>query len=213
MSRASSRASTLLGKSAVSGSRAPTHSRPSAAAGGGSGAAAAAADAASSNTAARLRSHTAELEAIFRCIDRDHDGHVSLSDLSFFLTETLHQKSSEKDIAALLDEIVGVGAPRSARDGRGGGGAPLLSFSSFLGFVDRQLNSCPLEEALRPIFSLLDRDNDGKASASDINEFSAAVGLRLGEDGASQLLKSAGATGDAIDFPLFCSLVAKSLPS
>ncbi|KAL8275392.1 hypothetical protein Esti_000714 [Eimeria stiedai] len=157
MSRAPSRASALLGKSSVSASRAPARSIPAAAA--GSSAAAAGTPAAGAAASGRLRYHTAELEAVFRCIDRDRDGLVSLSDLALFLSETLQQKKSEKEVRALLDEIAGVGAPRSARDAR------------------------------------------------------SAVGLRLGEDGASQLLKSVGATGDSIDFTQFCSLVATSLPS
>lgn len=159
--------------------------------------------------AAKLRSHTAELDAIFRCIDRDKDGRVSLSDFSSFFNETLQQNKAETDLLALLIEIAGVGAPRVVKDAKG---APLLSFPSFLAFIERQL-SRPIREVLQPIFNHLDADQDGRITAVDLNNFSSLVGLRLGEDGASQLLRSGGSAGDSVDFDAFCSLVSKCLPS
>ncbi|KAL8438460.1 hypothetical protein Efla_002210 [Eimeria flavescens] len=152
-----------VGKSAVSKpSKAPARSKASPAASAGGAAGEGEKD--MSAAAARLRSHTAELEAIFKCIDRDHDGHVSLPDLSAFMKETLQQDKTEQEFAALLEEVTGAGAPRTARDAKG---VPLLSFSSFLLFVDRHLSGgSPLEQTLQPIFSFLDKDNDGKPTAA-----------------------------------------------
>lgn len=159
--------------------------------------------------ASKLRSHSAELDAIFRCIDRDRDGRVSLADLSFFINDMLHQNKSEGEILGLLMEVAGVGAPGVIKDAKG---APILSYPSFLAFIERQLTS-PLSEILSPIFNFLDRDKDGKVTAADLNAFSSEVGLRLGEDGASQLLQSAGAPSDAVDYEHFCSIVSRCLPS
>ncbi|OEH78231.1 calmodulin CAM1 [Cyclospora cayetanensis] len=129
--------------------------------------------------------------------------------MTAFMNETLKQDKSEADILCLLAEVAGVGSPDVVRDAKG---APLLSFPSFLAFIERQISSPP-SEALAPVFAYLDSDKDGRVTAADLNAFSSNVGLRLGEDGASQLLRSAGGTSDSVDFELFCSVVSKCLPS
>ena len=157
-----------------------------------------------------LRSHGAELQVVFKCIDNDGDGVVSLSDMLYFINSVLQQKKDEKEVLLLLEEVIGGGAPQIQRDARG---APLLTFSSFLSFIDRQLRE-PAEDKLKPIFTLLAGDKQNKICAADLNLFCSRVGIPLGLDGASQLLQiAAGAPADAADFNLFCTLFKKCMPT
>ncbi|PFH38272.1 calmodulin CAM1 [Besnoitia besnoiti] len=156
---------------------------------------------------ARLRAHTAELESIFKRMDIDGDGKLSEEDLTAFMKERVDYPLDRDQVKAIIMELRGSGKTVETTKGS----FPPVDFPTFLGFIDCQLMK-PLPDLLGEIFQHMDTDKDGKLTAREVQTFAERLDIKLGVDGASELLNR-GHQETAATFEEFCGLVQKALPS
>lgn len=143
-----------------------------------------------------------ELERAFRVYDTDHDGRISITELSTVLT-SLGGAMSEEDLNHLMSLI------DTDSDG-------FISMEEFIQFhrVSPALASpggviSPAHDPMRDAFQMFDKDGDNRISASELE----AVLVSLGEKGhtmeeCKQMIESVDKDGDGfVDFQEFRELM------
>ncbi|XP_076365228.1 neo-calmodulin-like isoform X2 [Tachypleus tridentatus] len=136
----------------------------------------------------------AEFKEAFMTFDKDSDGAITAAELGIVM-RSLGQQPTEKELRNMMFMV--------DLDGNG-----TIEFHEFLFMMTKKIKESGREEALREAFTVLDRNNDGYISFSDLRYSMINLGENLTDEELENMMEEADLDGDGlVSFDEFVKVV------
>jgi calmodulin len=124
----------------------------------------------------------AELREAFEIFDRDQDGYITIKELAEIM-RNLGNPPTEGEIQDMIAEV--------DIDGNGN-----INFQEYISLMARRMRDGDLEEEMKQVFKLFDRDGNGLVGASELKSVMIGIGEKITDDEVEDMIREADKDGD-----------------
>ncbi|CAL4918729.1 unnamed protein product [Urochloa decumbens] len=124
----------------------------------------------------------AEFKEVFNLYDKNRDGFITSEELGTVM-ESLGENFSESELKAMIKAV--------DADGTGA-----IDFHKFLNLMARKLKDTDSEEKLREAFDVIDKDQDGYISATELRQVMTNLGEKVTDQEVEEMMREADTDGD-----------------
>ncbi|XP_028676067.1 calcium-binding protein LPS1-alpha-like [Erpetoichthys calabaricus] len=125
-----------------------------------------------------------EFKEAFSLFDRDGDGTITTRELGTVI-RSLGQTATDQVLQDMVNEV--------DVDGKG-----TIEFKEFLNIMAMRVKGPDIEEEMREAFRILDKDNDGSISETEMRQIMKNLGEKLTDEEIDTMLKEADIDGDGL---------------
>lgn len=123
-----------------------------------------------------------ELREAFEIFDRDQDGYITIKELADIM-RNLGNPPTEGEIQDMINEV--------DIDGNGN-----INFQEYISLMARRMRDGDLEEEMKQVFKLFDRDGNGLVGASELKSVMIGIGEKITDDEIDDMIREADKDGD-----------------
>lgn len=124
----------------------------------------------------------AELREAFETFDKDQDGYITIKELAEIM-RNLGNPPTEGEIQDMIAEV--------DIDGNGN-----INFQEYISLMARRMRDGDLEEEMKQVFKLFDRDGNGLVGASELKSVMIGIGEKITDDEVEDMIREADKDGD-----------------
>lgn len=124
----------------------------------------------------------AELREAFEIFDKDQDGYITIKELAEIM-RNLGNPPTEGEIQDMIAEV--------DIDGNGN-----INFQEYISLMARRMRDGDLEEEMKQVFKLFDRDGNGLVGASELKSVMIGIGEKITDDEVEDMIREADKDGD-----------------
>jgi len=124
----------------------------------------------------------AELREAFEIFDRDRDGYITIKELAEIMRNLGHPPT-EGEVQDMISEV--------DIDGNGN-----INFQEYISLMARRMRDGDLEEEMKQVFRLFDRDGNGLVGASELKSLMLGIGEKITDDEVEDMIREADKDGD-----------------
>ncbi|CAN6303766.1 unnamed protein product [Urochloa humidicola] len=124
----------------------------------------------------------AEFKEVFNLYDKDGDGFITSEELGTVM-KSLGENFNESQLKAMIKAV--------DADGTG-----TIDFHKFLNLMAHKLKNTDLEEKLREAFDVIDKDQDGYISATELRQVMTNLGEKVTDQEVEEMMREADTDGD-----------------
>ncbi|CAL4935605.1 unnamed protein product [Urochloa decumbens] len=126
----------------------------------------------------------AEFKEVFNLYDKDRDGFITSEELGTVM-ESLGENFTESELKAMIKAV--------DADGTG-----TIDFHKFLNLMARKLKDTDSEEKLQEAFDVIDKDQDGYISATELRQVMTNLGEKVTDQEVEEMMREADTDGDGL---------------
>ncbi|KAH0760326.1 hypothetical protein KY290_016399 [Solanum tuberosum] len=116
--------------------------------------------------------------------DKDVHGCITIEELAAVI-RSLDENPTEEELCHMISEV--------DADHHDNG---TMEFTEFLNLITKKMKETDLEEELKEVFKVFDKDQNGFISATDLRHVMINLGEKLTEEEAEQMIREADLDGD-----------------
>ncbi|CAN6287034.1 unnamed protein product [Urochloa humidicola] len=124
----------------------------------------------------------AEFKEVFKLYDKNGDGFITSEELGTVM-ESLGKNFTESELKAMIKAV-------------DADGNEAIDFHEFLNLMARKLKDTDSEENLREAFSVIDKDQDGYISATELRQVMTNLGEKVTDQEVEEMMREADTDGD-----------------
>ncbi|CAN6298011.1 unnamed protein product [Urochloa humidicola] len=124
----------------------------------------------------------AEFKEVFNLYDKDGDGFITSEELGTVM-KSLGENFNESQLKAMIKAV--------DADGTG-----TIDFHKFLNLMAHKLYNTDSEEKLREAFDVIDKDQDGYISATELRQVMTNLGEKVTDQEVEEMMREADTDGD-----------------
>ncbi|XP_015068551.2 calmodulin-2/4 [Solanum pennellii] len=130
--------------------------------------------------------------------DKDVHGCITIEELATVI-RSLDENPTEEELCHMISEV--------DADHHDNG---TMEFIEFLNLITKKMKETDLEEELKEVFKVFDKDQNGFISATDLRHVMINLGEKLTEEEAQQMIREADLDGDGqVNFDEFFKMMIK----
>ncbi|KAG5613761.1 hypothetical protein H5410_013585 [Solanum commersonii] len=130
--------------------------------------------------------------------DKDVHGCITIEELATVI-RSLDENPTEEELCHMISEV--------DADHHDNG---TMEFNEFLNLITKKMKETDLEEELKEVFKVFDKDQNGFISATDLRHVMINLGEKLTEEEAEQMIREADLDGDGqVNFDEFVKMMIK----
>ncbi|KAM3306870.1 calmodulin-like protein 8 [Capsicum chacoense] len=136
-----------------------------------------------------------EFKEAITLFDKNGDGCITIEELATVI-RSLDQNPTEEELYNMISEV--------DNDHDNG----IMEFNEFLNLISKKMKETDIDEELKEVFKVFDKDQNGYISATDLRHVMINLGEKLTDEEAEMMIKEADLDGDGqVNFDEFVKMM------